>query len=185
MYNLLRVTLQIWHVNNPWMSLWIVANNVYDVEREFTDAVHWCWDQNFIFITFSVASTKSSARLDHKTPLTMFLKWALRVPVVWWYSITQLLLRISPLLSLNERESQGVSRLAVLSAVTHLTAENYILGWTTTILLVWQLSERHAVHIVEIMFTLIFYKTETFTTIISIFSTWETAGCFWAVDRVP
>lgn len=33
--------------------------------------------------------------------LTMFLKWALRVPVVWWYSITQLLLRISPLLSLQ------------------------------------------------------------------------------------
>lgn len=36
--------------------------------------------------------------------LTMFLKWALRVPVVWWYSITQLLLRISPLLSLQVRE---------------------------------------------------------------------------------
>lgn len=56
------------------------------------------------FVSFSVAYTKSSVHLDHKTPLTMFLKWALRVPVVWWYSITQLLLRISPLLSLNERE---------------------------------------------------------------------------------
>ena len=39
----------------------------------------------------------------------MFLKWALRVPVVWWYSITQLLLRISPLLSLKEIKNQGVS----------------------------------------------------------------------------
>lgn len=35
--------------------------------------------------------------------LTMFLKWALSVPVVWWYSMTQLLLRISPLLSLWQR----------------------------------------------------------------------------------
>lgn len=42
--------------------------------------------------------------------LTMFLKWALRVPVVWWYSITQLLLRISPLLSLREINNHGVSR---------------------------------------------------------------------------
>lgn len=33
--------------------------------------------------------------------LTMFLKWALRVPVVWWYSMTQQLLRISPLQSLR------------------------------------------------------------------------------------
>lgn len=41
--------------------------------------------------------------------LTMFLKWALRVPVVWWYSITQLLLRISPLLSLKEIKNPGVS----------------------------------------------------------------------------
>lgn len=37
--------------------------------------------------------------------LTMFLKWALRVPVVWWYSITQLLFRISPLLSLWQRSN--------------------------------------------------------------------------------
>lgn len=29
--------------------------------------------------------------------LTMFLKWALRVPVAWWYSMTQQLFRISPL----------------------------------------------------------------------------------------
>ena len=29
--------------------------------------------------------------------LTMFLKWALRVPVAWWYSITQQLFKISPL----------------------------------------------------------------------------------------
>ena len=29
--------------------------------------------------------------------LTMFLKCALRVPVAWWYSITQQLFRISPL----------------------------------------------------------------------------------------
>lgn len=30
----------------------------------------------------------------------MLRKWALSVPVAWWYSITQQLLRISPLLSL-------------------------------------------------------------------------------------
>lgn len=29
--------------------------------------------------------------------LTMFLKWALSVPVAWWYSMTQQLFRISPL----------------------------------------------------------------------------------------
>lgn len=60
----------------------------------------------------------------------MFLKWALKVPVVWWYSITQLLLRISPLLSLKERNNQGVSELAVMSAVTHSSAENYSLPGT-------------------------------------------------------
>lgn len=32
--------------------------------------------------------------------LTMLRKWALSVPVAWWYSMTQQLLRISPLLSL-------------------------------------------------------------------------------------
>lgn len=32
--------------------------------------------------------------------LTMFLKCALRVPVAWWYSITQQLFKISPLHSL-------------------------------------------------------------------------------------
>lgn len=52
----------------------------------------------------------------------MFLKWALRVPVVWWYSITQLLLRISPLLSLKERNKHIVSQYAVMSAVTHSNA---------------------------------------------------------------
>ena len=44
-----------------------------------------------------------SIYVDCKAPLTMFLKCALRVPVVWWYSITQLLLRISPLLSLGRK----------------------------------------------------------------------------------
>lgn len=34
--------------------------------------------------------------------LTMLRKWALSVPVAWWYSITQQLLRISPLLSLPQ-----------------------------------------------------------------------------------
>ena len=38
----------------------------------------------------------------------MFLKCALRVPVAWWYSITQLLLRISPLLSLMENTWSGL-----------------------------------------------------------------------------
>ena len=37
----------------------------------------------------------------------MFRKCALRVPVVWWYSITQLLLRISPLLSLRKERERG------------------------------------------------------------------------------
>lgn len=52
----------------------------------------------------------------------MFLKWALRVPVVWWYSITQLLLRISPLLSLKERNNDISSQYVVMSAVTHSNA---------------------------------------------------------------
>lgn len=40
--------------------------------------------------------------------LTMFLKCALSVPVAWWYSITQQLFRISPLLSLQwESTSSG------------------------------------------------------------------------------
>lgn len=52
----------------------------------------------------------------------MFLKWALRVPVVWWYSITQLLLRISPLLSLKERNNHISSQYVVMSAVTHSNA---------------------------------------------------------------
>lgn len=52
----------------------------------------------------------------------MFLKWALRVPVVWWYSITQLLLRISPLLSLKERNNHILSQYVVMSAVTHSNA---------------------------------------------------------------
>lgn len=34
----------------------------------------------------------------------MFLKCAVRVPVAWWYSMTQLLLRISPLLSLFKQK---------------------------------------------------------------------------------
>lgn len=42
-------------------------------------------------------------KLDRHSALTMFLKCALRVPVVWWYSITQLLFKISPLLSLLDR----------------------------------------------------------------------------------
>lgn len=38
----------------------------------------------------------------------MLRKWALSVPVAWWYSITQQLLRISPLLSLpQERTGSG------------------------------------------------------------------------------
>lgn len=54
--------------------------------------------------------------------LTMFLKWALRVPVVWWYSITQLLFRISPLLSLWQRSSTGVTSFRIMKAFkfTHL-----------------------------------------------------------------
>lgn len=37
--------------------------------------------------------------------LTMLRKWALSVPVAWWYSITQQLLRISPLLSLPQEHT--------------------------------------------------------------------------------
>lgn len=92
--------------------------------------------------------------------LTMFLKWALSVPVVWWYSITQLLLRISPLLSLKERDNQEVSQLSVMSAVTHSSAVNYILPGTNQnkMMLVW--TSRSWVKDMEgvgKMFVLIFY----------------------------
>lgn len=82
---------------------------------------------NLVSCCYHKYTLNSSPQLAHKGPLTMFLKWALRVPVAWWYSITQLLLRISPLLSLKVRDNQGVSQLVVLSAVMHLSAENFIL----------------------------------------------------------
>lgn len=73
-------------------------------------------DYNFrwTFLPFSLCNRSKRAFLSDPYSwahldclLTMFLKWALRVPVVWWYSITQLLFRISPLLSLNERQLES------------------------------------------------------------------------------
>ena len=48
-------------------------------------------------------SSRQTFHLGLGLVLTMFLKWALRVPVAWWYSITQQLFRISPLHSLPSR----------------------------------------------------------------------------------
>lgn len=48
---------------------------------------------------------KAGAGRGALAALTMLRKWALSVPVAWWYSITQQLLRISPLLSLPQEHT--------------------------------------------------------------------------------
>ena len=106
------------HVNDPWRTLGNSKQHVGWVTCDLYEYEHRMRMQNLqkpLGFQFSwglslkrIFSRCGITDWDSLVPsiLTMFLKLALSVPVAWWYSITQLLLRISPLLSLGEGEGR-------------------------------------------------------------------------------